>query len=630
MAKNKEYSIDQIKVLDDREHVRLRTNVYLGTMEATTFPVPVFGQGKFEIKEFTFIPAVYKAVGEILDNTLDEFTKIKTGSKKLSIEAAPEEGKYSIEDNGRGIPIDKHPDVPGKYGPEVALGMLRSGRNFNDSSKEEGVIGVNGVGSACVNYCCSKFEVEIHRDNKKYVQKFSEGALKVQPPKITSSASDKTGTCVAFELDRGVFKNVSLDEQLIRNRAMEIAFNCPDVAVSYNGEKFKYKRGFDEVIKEISNDYYCFESKNMTFYVAFDLSKKRDEYVFTWVNNSYLFDGGLCNTQFLNAFSSSVEEHLASDAKKLKCTIAKDDVKEGLVVFGFLKLKDAKYDSQAKTRLTGPNLRNEMAELVQKNWTSFARNNKAWLEKVLERAERRHHKEADKDAEKEMEKRKRSKVAELIDATSRDRSVCRLFITEGDSAMSNITEVREPLTDAAYPLGGKINNVYDARPAEILKMGKLTDTLAAIGLTPGKEADRRQLRYGKVVIATDADTDGGDIFTLLICLFYKNWPELFDPKKPPFFYRLLAPNVSAVKGGKRLHFRNRAEYEEKKDTLSGYTIKYYKGLGTMVLEDWEMLINNEKAFIPIVDDGKFEDTLKLLFSDDADARKKWLMTKKGK
>lgn len=627
MAKNKEYAIDQIKVLNDREHVRLRTNVYLGTMEATTFPVPIFGEKKFEIKEFTFIPAVYKAVGEILDNTLDEFTKIKNGQKKLSISALPEEGKYDIEDNGRGIPIDKHPDVPGKYGPEVALGMLRSGRNFNDSSKEEGVIGVNGVGSACVNYCCSEFDIKVHRDGKKYTQSFSDGAAVIKPPKITSVASDKTGTGVAFQLDTKVFKNVSLDQELMRNRAIEIAFNCPDVAVSYNDEKFRFKRGFEDVIKEISSNYYCFETKHMIFYVVFDLSKKKDEYVFTWVNNSYLFDGGLCNTQFVNAFFAGTEDYLRSDAKKLKCDVAKDDIKEGLVVFGFLKLKDAKYDSQAKTRLTGPNLRNEMAELIQKGWSGFARNNKDWLQTVLQRAERRHHHEADKDAAKEMLKKKGARVADLTDATSKDRSICRLFITEGDSAMSNITEVRNPLTDAAFPLGGKINNVYDARVSEILKMVKLTDVLAAIGLVPGQPVDRRSLRYGRVIIATDADTDGGDIFTLLICLFFKQWPELFDPKKPAFFYRLLAPNVAAYKGKTRLHFRNKGEYEAKKNSLNGYTIKYYKGLGSMVLEDWEMLIDEETALIGITDDGKMADTLELLFGENVEARKQWLMKK---
>jgi DNA gyrase/topoisomerase IV subunit B len=158
-------------------------------------------------------------------------------------------------------------------------------------------------------------------------------------------------------------------------------------------------------------------------------------------------------------------------------------------------------------------------------------------------------------------------------------------------------------------------------------MGKITDLLRAVGLTPGKKALRGDLHYGhRIAIATDADYDGDNIFTLLINLFYQ-WPELFDPTKDPIIYRMVAPNVCLVKGKQRIHFARRSDYEKVKDKYKGYEVNYYKGLGSMSKADWDIcLAENSESFIPIVDDGHMQETLTLLFSDDADARKMWLKT----
>ena len=194
----KDYTSEDIKVLNDREHVRLRTQVYLGNMTPTSYPVPLFNGNDFSIEEIEFIPAVYKAVSEIIDNSIDEFAQIKKQNKILTIEAEPFSGWYCITDNGRGIPIDKH--STGKYTPEVALGSLRAGRNFGDD-KEAGVIGQNGVGSACTNYCSTEFNIIVHRDGRKYVQSFEDGALKVSKPSIRKGPKTKTGTEISFTLD---------------------------------------------------------------------------------------------------------------------------------------------------------------------------------------------------------------------------------------------------------------------------------------------------------------------------------------------------------------------------------------------------------------------------------------------
>ena len=473
MARKKDYTADDIRVLSDRDHVRLRTQIYLGNMKETTYSVPSFLNDTFSVQDITFIPAVYKAVGEIIDNCLDEFANTSPVGKQITIDARPVLGMYTVSDNGRGVPITKHETGP--YTPEVVFGQLRSGRNFGDD-KEAGVIGQNGVGSACVNYCSTEFEIDIHRDGKRYRQKFSDGASKVSKASIRQGGG-KTGTSISFQLDSQVFDDVSLPEQLLENRAVEIALTNPGVVVEYNGKRYKYRKGFEDVIKKISNDYFKFESEGMEFFVIFDVNDGLDEQVFSWVNSSLLFDGGLCNTQFTNAFYDRTITHLAKDSKKAKCEVTKNDVRNHLLVIGNLRLSDPQYDAQSKTRLTGPNLRKEIVNMINNQWAAFSKKNKEWLNVVLERSMIRYHTAANKKAIKDHQKNLKKKISGLIDATSKNRYETQLIITEGLSAASQIVQVRDPKIHASLPLTGKINNVYGTTVAQLLKMSKVINKI---------------------------------------------------------------------------------------------------------------------------------------------------------
>lgn len=623
MPRKKDYTAKDIKVLSPREHVRLRTQVFLGNMEPTMYMVPLFIGNKFETKAVEFIPAVYKSVGEVIDNSLDEFAQIDIKNKHITISAHPVLGMYTIVDNGRGVPIEKHETGP--HTPQVVFSQLASGRNFEDEN-EAGVIGQNGVGSACVNFCSTEFKVEIRRNKKVYRQVFSEGCDKITRPSIRKG-NGKTGTKVEFQLDPAVFKDITLPEELVENRAIEIALTNPGVVAEYNGKKYKYRRGFDDMIKKFSSRNFKFENGNFEFYVIFDAFQGNREQVYTWVNSSLLFDGGICNTQFLNAFSDKVIDYLESAAKKRKCKVSREDVLHSLLVIGNIRVKDPRYDSQAKTRLTGPTMRTKIDTVIKEQWNSFVRRNKKWMEEVLDRAESHYHTKADKKAIDEHKKRLSRKIPTLMDANSKNRRECSLLVTEGLSAAAMITDARDPDTQASYPLSGKFNNVWGATVAQLLDMGKLQELITAIGLIPGKRAMRSELNFGKVIIATDADVDGGDIFTMAVNLFYCFWPELLDPNYPPFIYRLVAPNVCAVKGKKRIHFTTLKEYEKVKSKYKGHTISYYKGLGSMETKDWEMILSGEtNTLIPILDDGKMGETLELLFGPSTDARKKWLQS----
>jgi DNA topoisomerase-2 len=256
----------------------------------------------------------------------------------------------------------------------------------------------------------------------------------------------------------------------------------------------------------------------------------------------------------------------------------------------------------------------------------FCRKNRDWLDDVLERSIIRHHRSENKSAVQQHKKTigNRKRIEGLLDATSRNRFECILIITEGDSAASNITEVRNPKTMASLPLSGKINNTYGLSIAQLLKLKKVADLITAIGLVPGEKPLRSSLRYGKLIIATDADYDGGDIFTLIINLLYTYWPDLFSPEYQPFVYRLTSPNVCVSKGKKRIHYPTLQEYEKNKRKHNGWDVEYFKGLGSMQNTDWKMVLADENNLIPIIDDGYMKDMLKFLFSPDADARKEWL------
>lgn len=623
MAKTKKYDENDIQVLSDRDHVRLRLPVYAGSTNEQTYKIPILSNNSLSFTQLAFIPAVYKCINEIIDNSLDEFTQINIQNKTLKISSNASKGEYTIEDNGRGVPIAIH--STGKHTPEVVFGSLRSGRNFT-AGKDAGVIGQNGIGSSMTCFCSTKFEIDIQRDKKRYTQTFTEGGLKVTKPKIKDTTSTKTGTSVSFSLDPSVFNSIVVPEELIRNRAIEVSLTNPNVTTEYNGEKFKFKGGFDDVVKRFSNDYFKFSSDNIEIFVIFDAIEGIDEEMYTWVNSSLLFDGGLCNTQFLNAFYDATIETLAPLAKKNKCEVTKNDIKRNLLVLASLKIADPEYDAQSKTRLTGPNLRKDMVQIIQNDWKSFSRKHKEWLNCVVERANARFHKHADAAAAKELEKNRSKKVLGLLDATSKVRFNCKLIVTEGDSAAGMISDVRDTKTMGAMPLTGKINNVWDTTPGQLIKMGKVVDLINAIGLIPGRKAVRAELNFGQVIVATDADSDGADIFTLLVNLFYQFWPELFDPKYPAFVYRLIAPNVVASKGDKRIHFASMELFrKEESKYKSGYEIEYFKGLGSMNRIDWEMILSNPTdCLIPITDDGDLQPTLELLFSPDAEMRKIWL------
>lgn len=633
---NNDYTSDDIDVLDNVEYVRLRTHNFFGNMSISEHEVPIFSDEGFHIEHLTFVPAAAKAFDEIVDNCIDEFHNMQKKVKPtIKIIADPQTGHYSIGDNGRGVPIDKHTKT-GKPTPEVVFGMLQSGRNFKDG-KEEGVRGQNGVGSACVNFCSTEFKIDIKRDKKHYKQTFSQGSKKVTKPSVRSIKSTQTGTTIEFKLDPKVFKSVSLPPQLIRSKCYEVALCNPGVTIVYeelgpNGTKFKVSyRDTEEGLKKQFPEHQPTVFKKDNTVVAFipDFHEDDREKIFGWVNSGPLIDGGLCNTQLSNTFFSYIEDKLASskELEKVKkdMKIDKRIARAGTLLINIVNVSDPQYDAQHKSRFVGPCLREFYKDSLNENIKMLDRKLKDWTKSLEERVLESFTQKLTNSAKKKNKENSNRVIPGFLEANTKNREDAVILITEGTSASGEIKSVRDTSIHAVFEQRGKVNNVFGASVAKMRAMGKYTDMLSVLNLVPGAKTELSDVPYGKIIIATDADHDGDDIFTLDVNMFYTFWPELLQ-KGQTKIYRLIAPNVVVIKGKKRIHFRSLADFEKVSSKYKGCKVEYMKGLGSMEIEDWKIIFEDlDSHLMPIEDDGKLGDTLDLLFNQKrSDDRKIWL------
>ena len=451
---DKNYSANDIKVLTDREHVRLRTAIYLGSTETALYEVPIFEKNDITIKQKEFIPALFKAFNEIADNAIDELTQLKKKDKKVSVVHDVIKNKYRIGDNGRGVPIDVHPQT-GRHTPETVFTELRSGRNFDDDAKDSGVIGTNGVGSSCVAMLSEEFVVAIKRDGKFYEQLYRDGTATINEPSINSYNGKDTGTSIEFKFDTSLpqFATTKVDPELINNRVIEIALNNPEIELSYvrkqlddSGEEeqinedYHFKGGMGEYVKTVSDRYFEFKYDDPEFtaryYIILDKYQGIDEKVFVYVNSSLLFEGGTASHMFFNTFFTTIAEKLKSEVKKRKIDLNKNDVRQNLMVLADVKMKNPRYDNQSKTRLISQEIKKHIEKMVADNIGKFLSSHKEWVDEVLSRAEFR-QRIADMAEVKKNQKKKKGKLAKLIDCYSKDRSVCSIAFSEGDCIDSN-------------------------------------------------------------------------------------------------------------------------------------------------------------------------------------------------
>jgi len=615
---------DEIRKLSDYAHSRAKNEMYFGSRAPHTQDIIVYKDGTPVLKKLTWIPAIATAVREIIDNALDE---IAHGyGNRIDITHDSKKKTFSVQDNGRGIPIAKDP----KYKQHLAtmvMSSARAGRNFGERGE---VAGTNGIGASCVTFCSEFLKLEIWREKKSFTQKFREGKARliIEEPSIKRIKSDKTGTKITFKLSSKVFNDVSLPEEFLYSRIYEIAVCNPLLKVYWNGTRVKIKPTLEKTLFPNEKPI-AIEIKEKGFRSRFFLKsgfQKSGECVHTIVNNIPAFNGGVHIDTFRRLFYGGLLDALSRESKRRKLTPNRTDINDGLLIYNVTNMVAPNFDSQSKTRL----INEEVGKIIKthldnsKIFKSIISKNKDWIDEIYDRCAARTLKKDAKETAKLSRKVLRNKVPDLIDASGKDRSKCILFLGEGKSAIAGMTMVRDPEIHGGLPLRGKVLNVNGERPKTVLDNKSLTDIMSSVGLILGQVADRSTLNYGKIYIAHDMDHDGFNIGALLVNFFYTYWSELFDPKQEPYFYVFNTPFIIASKGKDRKYWYAHNHIDFIPEDYKGWKVLRAKGLGTLTAVDWKYSLANPDLYA-IIDDGKMKQSLDLIFnSDRADDRKNWI------
>ena len=546
-----QYSAKSIQALEGLQAVRKRPGMYIGDVVKRGF---------------------HHLVYEVLDNCVDEALAGYCDTIKININ---KDESISIEDNGRGIPVDKHP-VKKKPAVEVILTTLHAGGKF-DSKTYAVSGGLHGVGVTVVNFLSEYLEVEICRDGSKWHQRYEIGKVATKLKSIGKSKS--TGTKIIFKPDKEIFKPVintngkydfepKFDYQYLSNRLRELAFLNSGLKILIHdertdqGETFYYKGGLVSYVehlnsgkKTISKPILIKGQKDDTIVeISVQYNEGYSENIFSYVNNINTIEGGTHLSGFRSALTRSINKY-AKDQNLLKnqnIQITGDDTREGLTSVVSIKVPEPKFEGQTKTKLGNSETAGIVESLLNDSLGEYFEKNPSHAKKIVNKSiDAAKAREAAKKA-RDLTRRKSaldlgSLPGKLADCQEKDPEKCELFIVEGESAGGSAKQGRDRKTQAVLPLKGKVINVQKARLDKVLSNDEIGTLITAMGLgAPKVSADENEvmdiskLRYGKIILMTDADIDGSHIRTLLLTFYYNHYKELLRNKKlyiaqPPLF-----------------------------------------------------------------------------------------------
>jgi DNA gyrase/topoisomerase IV subunit B len=603
--------------------VRLRTEYVFGSRDPHTQQVLNYN-GQPHIVETTWIPALFTAVREILDNALDEVITHNHGNR-IDITYDPATMVISVTDNGRGMPIEWNEEHQ-KHAATVLLSDMFAGRNFKQDRGE--TRGLNGIGAKGVNYCSEWFQVEVYRNKQHFEQRFQEGEeLMIEDPIIFPTTTRKSGTTIRFKLSRKVFPDMRLPEDFVASRIHEIALCYPQLHITLNGKRIQIKDQTKALFGDRKPIIFEIDENGFKgrFWLVPDFMAE-GEFAYSLVNGIPLFNGGTHIDAFRRGFFNGLLLALERESKRRKLVPNKADVSEGMLLYNIMEMTAPSFDSQSKTRLINENVGNIIRKTLDNPefFKGIIKKYPEWIERIYERCDERTKVRDGADARKQAKRNLRQKIEDLEDACGYDRTQCILFLAEGKSAVSGITEAGNKEIHGSLPLRGKVMNVFDKSAKDILANEALSKIMNSIGLIPGERVNRGMLRYGKVYIATDADEDGKNIAALLVNFFYTCWPDLFDPERKPFVHIFNTPLIVVAKGKQRKYWYSDTYYDFNPDKYKGWEINRAKGLAGLKKDDWKHILANPQI-VPITDDGDLKETLSLLFnSDRADDRKTFI------
>ena len=598
------------QILDDKTHVLKRPGMYVGSVsheEKEQFL-------NFAWAKVGYVPGLFKIINELIDNSIDEH--VRTGGKFADqITVTIDSKHFTVRDNGRGIPIELVDDLDGEkiYKPVAAWCRTKAGSNFGDDAERD-TIGMNGVGAALTNIFSTKF-IGTTSDGKYTLTVECDDNATIRD--VQTKKSNKQFTEVTSYPDFSRFDCSEIDETLIslvRNRLENLSVSYPTVSFKLNGETVKTGSAASYIGK-FSDQHAIYNDDKLIIGL---MNSKAEEFRFlSLVNGLTIIGGGTHVEYIMGQVCDNLREQIK---KKHKLDIMPGQIRSHLQLVSVIRgLKNMKFDSQTKEKIT--NTKQEVAEIFKNvNFEKLAKDilkNDALIMPIIQAQLAKLMAQEAREAAAAQKKLAGKKVAKHIAATSRYASDKILFITEGDSAIGQLITVRDPKIHGGYPIRGKIPNIHDMKPAEIMKNKVLGEIMNILGLKIGEKAV--QPEYGTIGLLQDGDVDGqGSIAPLLMKFFYQ-WPELYAQSR---IVLVRTPIVIATKAKQRVYFYTKAEYDADASKYKGWEIRYIKGLGTLRTVEYKDMINNPVLDTITIDDPSMFD---LMFGDSADNRKKFML-----
>jgi DNA gyrase subunit B len=620
-----DYSAKNITVLEGLAAVRKRPGMYIGT---------------------TDVGGLHHLVWEIVDNSIDEALAGHCSNVSVILKS---DGSVSVEDDGRGIPVDIV-EKTGKSALETVLTVLHAGGKFGDGGyKVSG--GLHGVGSSVVNALSTSLIAEVKRNGKLYRQEFSQGAVMTDIQEVGTSKS--TGTKITFSPDPTIFETVKFNFDTVINRLRQQAYLTKGINISILEEEtgrramFYFEGGLKSYILHLNKDkeavskvfYADKETEDGSIEIAVQYTDSFQEHVFTFANNIHTPEGGMHLTGFRSALTRTINVYARDKGliKEKEDNLSAEDVREGLSAVISVKLADPQFEGQTKSKLGNPEIRSAVESAFAEEFGYFLEENpseaKAIIGKCTLAARARLAARAARDSViRKGALEGMTLPGKLADCSSKMPSKSELFIVEGDSAGGSAKQGRNREIQAILPLKGKILNVEQARLDRIIGNEEIRACITALGVGIGETFDISRLRYHKVVIMTDADVDGAHITTLLLTLFFRYFRELIEKG---YLYIAQPPLFKISFGGKSFYAyseeaREKIIKEEFKPDAK-VNVQRYKGLGEMnPTQLWETTMDpttRSMLKVRIEDAEKADQVFETLMGKDVPARRKFIQSR---
>ncbi|KIQ95422.1 DNA gyrase subunit B [Anoxybacillus thermarum] len=618
------YDESQIQVLEGLEAVRKRPGMYIGS---------------------TGPKGLHHLVWEIVDNSIDEALAGFCTEINVIVE---EDNSITVIDNGRGIPVGIHEKM-GRPAVEVIMTVLHAGGKFGGGGyKVSG--GLHGVGASVVNALSEELEVYVHRDGKIHYQKYTRG-VPCSDLQVVGE-TDRTGTTIHFKPDPEIFvETTEYDYDTLAHRLRELAFLNKGIRITLEdrrGEKrrneYYYEGGISSYVKHLNRTketlheepiYVEGEKDGIQVEIALQYNDGYTSNIYSFANNIHTHEGGTHELGFKTALTRIINDYGRKNNmfKEQDANLTGEDVREGLTAIISVKHPSPQFEGQTKTKLGNSDARTATESIFAEQFEKFLLENPSVAKKIVEKGILASRARLAAKRARELTRRKNalevsSLPGKLADCSSKDPSLCELYVVEGDSAGGSAKQGRDRHFQAILPLRGKIINVEKSRLDKILSNNEVRAIITALGTGIGEEFDITKARYHKIIIMTDADVDGAHIRTLLLTFFYRYMREVIEQG----YVYIAQPPLYKIQQGKRIEYaysdRQLEEILGRLPEQPKPIIQRYKGLGEMNPEQlWETTMNPETRTllkVSLQDAMEADETFEILMGDKVEPRRQFI------